>query len=146
VLVAGEKQGELPTEARSAISSMASVFDGRPGAVILVDESGQVRMANAAAESMFGYRHGELVGRLVEVLVPDRYRGRHPGQRARFVASGKLRPMGTDIELLAVRQDGVEFPVDISLGPLEIAEGTFTLATILNRPTSRPIVPGRAPR
>jgi PAS domain S-box-containing protein len=139
---AGEGQAEVAAEARTAIGSIASVFEGRPGAVILVDQSGQICIANAAAERMFGYGQGELVGRPVEVLVPDRYRGSHPGQRARFAASGKLRPMGTDLGLLAVRQDGVEFPVDISIGPLEIAEGTFTLATVLNRPTSSPIGPG----
>lgn len=136
----------LAPEARSAISSMASVFEGRVGAIILVDGSGQIRMANAAAESMFGYGHGELVGRPVEMLIPDRYRARHPGQRAQFVARGKARPLGSGLELLGVRQDGAEFPVDISINPLEVADARFMLATILNRPLSEPIVPGRAPR
>jgi PAS domain S-box-containing protein len=141
-LSASARQLGLAAEARGAISSMASVFETRRGAIILVDGSGQICLANAAAESMFGYGQGELVGRLVEVLIPDRYRGRHPGQRARFLASGKARPLGSGLELVGMRQDGLEFPVDISINPLEIAEGTFMLATILNRPPSGPVVPG----
>ncbi len=124
---------------------MASVFETRRGAIMLVDGSGQICLANAAAERMFGYGQDELVGRLVEVLIPHRYRGRHTGQRARFLASGKARPLGAGLELVGMRQDGVEFPVDISINPLEIADGTFMLATILNRPPSGPVVPGRAP-
>lgn len=145
-LGAGDRQVGLSEEARSAISSMASVFEGRLGAIILVDGSGQIRMANAAAESMFGYGHAELAGRMVEELVPDRYRARHTGQREQFVASGEARPLGAGLELLGVRQDGAEFPVDISINPLEVGDGKFMLATILNRPPSGPMVPGRVPR
>jgi PAS domain S-box-containing protein len=109
---------------------MGLVLEALPDAIVLVDGSGRICLANAAAGSMFGYGRAELVDRRVEVLVPDRYRGRHAEHLALFFASPQARPHGAGLELSGVRKDGVEFPVDISISPLRTADGIFAIASI----------------
>jgi PAS domain S-box-containing protein len=126
---AGASQVGLAAQMESAgLTSL--VLEALPDAIVLVDGAGQIQLANAATDRMFGYGRGELIDRPVEVLIPDRYRDRHPGHRAGFFSSPHARPLGAGLELLGMRQDGVEFPVDISISPLRTANGIFAIAAI----------------
>src|SRR6185436_15715088 len=97
----------------------------------------RIVLANASAERLFGYTVQELLHQSVEMLVPGRFRGRHPGHRADFHATPRPRPMGADRELHAVRKDGKEVPVEIGLNPIRTAEGDFVLAAVVDLTASK---------
>ena len=99
-------------------SDFRAVFRASPDAMLLVGADGLLRDANPEAETMFGWSREELVGNSVEILVPPELRDRHQRHRAVYHRNPTSRPMGVGIELQAVRKDGVEFPVEISLGPM----------------------------
>jgi len=106
------------------------VVEAAPDGMIVVDGSGVIQMANRQAELLFGYRRGELVGRPIEVLVPDRARAVHPEHRARYMTNPRTRPMAAGLELMGCRADGHEFPVDISLSPLDLGEEVWVSGAI----------------
>lgn len=93
-------------------------FDASPDALLVVDLEGRVLRVNAQVGLQFGYGPEELLGREIEVLVPDRYRQRHVSHRHAYTDEPVPRPMGASLELFALRKDGSEFPVDIMLSPL----------------------------
>jgi len=101
-----------------------------PDGIVVVDAAGLIRLVNRQAEVLFGWPRGDLVGRPVEVLVPDRVRDAHPDHRARYASSPRTRPMAAGLELTAKRADGTEFPVDISLSPLNTGHGMWVSAAI----------------
>ena len=88
------------------------------------------RAANLRLEEMFGYEHGELTGRPVELLVPAGLQAAHRGHRAAYARAPRARPMGAGTRLVALRKDGTSFPAEISLSPVATATGTFTLTVI----------------
>src|SRR6266567_1227887 len=98
--------------------------ESAPNATVMIDQQGNIVMANSHAMKLFGYVREELVGRSVEVLVPERFRGGHPEHRMGFSSSPRARPMGAGRDLYAVRKDGSEFPVEIGLNPIETEEGS----------------------
>jgi formate hydrogenlyase transcriptional activator len=106
------------------------LFEFSPDAILVVAESGGVVEANTQAERMFGYARDELLGLVVEGLIPERFRGAHPGHRHIYNASPHARPMGVGLELYGRRKDGTEFPVDIMLRPVETAEGRVILSVV----------------
>jgi PAS domain S-box-containing protein len=99
-----------------------SALDAAPDAMIIIDGAGIIRYANRQVTALFGYPHDDIIGREVELLMPQRYRIRHLGHRERYKHSGKRRPMGPGLELFGRRLDGREFPVEISLSPIETSE------------------------
>jgi PAS domain S-box-containing protein len=107
-----------------------ALVDFAPDGLILVDEAGTIEFANPAAESIFGYDRGELVGRSVEVLVPDGLGSTHRSHRARFGATPESRPMGGGKDLMARCADGREIPVEIGLSPVEVAGRPRVIADI----------------
>jgi len=107
-----------------------SVLELAPDAMVIVNAAGDIQLANAATERLFGYAREALIGSPVEILIPDRYQERHPDHRAGFFAAPQARPMGAQLDLSGRRKDGVEFPIEISLSPLETEEGLLATAAI----------------
>jgi PAS domain S-box-containing protein len=108
------------------------VVESAPNAIVMVDHTGLIEMVNAETERVFGYRRNELLGKPVEMLVPERYRPKHRGLRTSFFADPVSRPMGAGRDLYGLRRDGSEFPVEIGLTPIQTEEGTMVLSAIID--------------
>ena len=121
-----------PTGAGAALMKQAEdlwgVFEVVPDAMVGVDRGGVIRFVNRQAEAMFGFGRGELVGQLIEVLVPESFRAVHRGQRQGYVADPKTRKLGSVSELTGRKRDGTEFPVDIGLERARIGGSSRSIA------------------
>ncbi len=115
---------------RDSEERFRTLVESSPNAVVMVDATGRMNQVNRQAESMFRYDRDQLIGQMVEVLVPARFHANHLGYRAGFVQQPQQRAMGAGRDLFAVRSDGTEFPVEIGLTPIHAADGLFVLATI----------------
>jgi protein-histidine pros-kinase len=101
-----------------------------PDAIVTVDHEGRIVLVNGQTEALFGYPRDELLGQAIEVLLPERYRAGHVSYRSGYIQAPRIRPMGSNIELFGRRKDGSEFPVEISLGPVETDGALLVIATI----------------
>jgi len=129
-------QREIAQRARAELALRASeikfrgILESAPDAMVIADAQGSIVLVNAETERMFGYRREELVGQLVDILVPERFRGKHPQHRQGYTAHPRARSMGEGLELSGLRKNNTEFPVEISLSPIETPEGTFISSAI----------------
>lgn len=111
-------------------ATFRAVVESAPNAMVMINNQGVIVLVNGQTERLFGYDRNELVGKRVEMLVPERFRQRHPEHRAGFYADPQPRMMGAGRDLYGVRKDGTEVPVEIGLNPIETADGRFVLAAI----------------
>jgi PAS domain S-box-containing protein len=108
------------------------VVEAAPNAMIMSDRAGRITLVNRNAEVLFGYSRKELIGQPLEILVPERFRDRHPGLVASFVAAPMARSMGAGRELFGLRKNGTEVPIEIGLNPIETGGELFNLASIID--------------
>jgi PAS domain S-box-containing protein len=106
--------------------------EASPSGIILVNDQGRIVLVNSHIEKLFGYRRDELIGKTVEILVPERLATQHPAYRARFFDAPEARAMGAGRELFARRKDGSEFPVEIGLNPIQMPHGLLILANVVD--------------
>lgn len=97
--------------------SYEDLFEAAPDAMLVVDGAGRIQLVNRQAEQLFGWERPELPGRDFETLIPERFRTRHLDYRSAYFANPQVRPMGSGLDLYALRKDGTEIPVEISLSP-----------------------------
>jgi PAS domain S-box-containing protein len=107
-----------------------ALLESAPDAMVIVDGAGTIRLVNAQTEALFGYPREELLGCPVEILVPGRFRADHPVHRRGYAANRQVRPMGAGLDLRGLRRDGSEFPVEISLSPLQTSDGLLVSAAV----------------
>jgi hypothetical protein len=107
-----------------------ALLESATQAIVSIDSSGRIVLANRRAEEMFGYSRQELVGAKIEILLPEAKRGRHETYRDDYFARPRIRPMGIGVDLSGRRKDGKEFPVEVSLSYIEIPEGFFAIAFV----------------
>ena len=115
---------------RESETKFRALLESAPDAMVIVDRQSAIVLANAQTERLFGYAREEMLGQRVEILMPDRVRSRHEGHRAGYFAALSARGMGVGLELLGRRKDGSEFPIEVSLSPLETEKGTLVCSAI----------------
>jgi PAS domain S-box-containing protein len=120
------------TERKQAEELFQLATEASPSGTVLVDHQGRILLVNAHIEGLFGYARDELIGKAVDILVPERFARAHASDRANFFAAPQARAMGAGRELFGRRKDGNEFPVEIGLNPIQTPHGLVVLANVVD--------------
>lgn len=121
---------DLTAEQQRADPMFHGLLESAPDALVIVAADGRITLANTQTDQMFGYRREDLIGREIEMLIPPRFRGGHHRYRTGFFAEPRVRQMGVGLELWGLRRDGTEFPVEVSLSPLDTEQGLYVSAAV----------------
>jgi two-component system, LuxR family, sensor kinase FixL len=124
--------GQLAAQLRASEQRFRAVVESAPSAILLVDDKGMITLANARAETIFGYKRTELVARSVEMLIPERFHIAHAALRNIYASDPQARAMGAGRELSACRKDGREIPVEAALSPMPTKDGMFVLVSVVD--------------
>jgi len=116
----------------STNKKFSALFEFATEGILVINNAGKIILANPATERLFGYDRDELLDEEIELLIPKRFSGNHSKHRTKYVENPKPRNMGIGMNLFAIRKDGTEFPVEISLSPFEDVDGQFTIAFIID--------------
>src|SRR5215475_6869094 len=127
-----EKTREHLHKAQVEISEtmFQGLLESAPDPIVIVNNHGEIVLVNTQTEKVFGYWREELLGKPIEILIPERFHRKHIGYRNNYSADPHTRPMGIGLDLSAQRRDGSEFPVEISLSPVETESGRLVTAII----------------
>ncbi len=124
--------GTLGIDRKPTHKEFEILFESAPNGVIVVDGQGLIILLNSQLGKKFGYLSEELVGRPVEILIPERFRSGHSDLRKGFKLDPQARPMGAGRDLFGQRKDGSEFPIEIGLNPIRTSAGTLVMATVVD--------------
>lgn len=108
------------------------VVEAAPNAIIVTNTTGRIELVNRQAEQLFGYSRSELLGQLVETLIPERFRHHHPSLRTQFMEQPSSRAMGAGRDLYAITKSGLEIPIEIGLNPIHTDDGMLVLSSIID--------------
>jgi PAS domain S-box-containing protein len=128
--VLADSINNMADELSKAENKFRKLLDSAPDAIVIANRDGVVRLVNAQTEKMFQYDREEMVGKKVEMLIPEQFSSHHAAHREGFFANPKVRSMGIGLELFGKRKDGDKFPIEISLSPIETEEGVWVSAAI----------------
>jgi PAS domain S-box-containing protein len=117
---------------RASEERLRAILESSQNGIVMVNEEGTIVLVNEALAKIFGYDRQELLGRSVDLLVPERFRPSHPDHRRAFFANPTIRRMGDNRVLMGLRKDGTEFRIQISLAPLASVEGLYTAASVVH--------------